>query len=324
MKNRTIKKIVASLMAVSLIGGGISSPVVSKKLFVNSLMANAEETEKTDSVISNVSLTLDGSIGINLYALIGENVAKAVLSGPNGDFEITDFSKKEADGTYKFTYRVNAIQVKDNITLKLYDESGLQLEMCKNNNSQIVSEINYRVQNYIDDVKEYDEYENDPVFKILIKSTENYCNAAENYFKNTTNKVNVVADPFIVILNHYAPTFGDDIKISLVLDSETAVRFYTDGADVKINGEEVDSIDSKYGKCYEMANIPAHNLLKTYELIVDGKEYSFSPMSYAYRVISSKSSNKKLKEVALTTYMYGLAADEYAKQQNVVVREIEQ
>ena len=240
------------------------------------------------------------------------------MSGPNGDIVITDFSAaKQPDGKYKFTYPLNATQASSDVTIKFYDKDDKQLILCRMDGSvnyyslSSFSKAETSLNNYFKDVKEDSTYKSDPVTTIMVNSLENYCNAAENYFKNTTNKVNAVSDEFAIILNSYAPTFGSDVKISLVLDSENAVRIYTNGSDVKIDGKKAAICKSKYGKCYEIANIPAHRLTETHKLTVDGKEYTFSPMSYVYRVINSDSSSKKLKDAAWSVFMYAFAANEY-------------
>lgn len=275
------------------------------------------------------SVTLGGSIGVNFIicknsyyrSSYPDNVAKAVLSGPNGDVVITDLETyKQPDGKYKFTYSLNATQAASDVTIKFYDENDKQLILCRMDNcdgnyslssfSQATTSLN----NYFADVKETTEYKNDPVTTIMVNTLENYCKAAENYFKGTKNTVNKVSEQFAVILDNYAPTIasGTDIKLSLILDSETAVRIYTNGSGVKIDGQAVTPYMSKYGKCYEIANIPAHQLINTHTLTVDGMEYTFSPMSYVYRVMNSESPDK-LREAAWAVFLYATAADEYNK-----------
>ncbi|MBR5683495.1 MAG: BspA family leucine-rich repeat surface protein [Ruminococcus sp.] len=285
-------------------------------LYIGDMLKDCPKLEPDISTIVGKSVTLDGTIGANFFIEPCKNLAKVVLSGPNGDITYTDFSKvAQENGTYKFTYPINATQANEKVTLKTYDEDGRQLIVCKaryelSNHSQGEGSV----QGYIDDIKKEKVYKEDPVTTIMVNTLENYCKAAENYFKGTKNTVNKVSEQFAVILDNYAPTIasGTDIKLSLILDSETAVRIYTNGSGVKIDGQAVTPYMSKYGKCYEIANIPAHQLINTHTLTVDGMEYTFSPMSYVYRVMNSESTDK-LREAAWAVFLYATAADEYNK-----------
>ena len=148
---------------------------------------------------------------------------------------------------------------------------------------------------------------------ILVNAMENYCKAAENYFKGTENAINEYSDEYAVTVEPFAPEFGEDVKISLVLDSATAVRIYTNASGVKIDGNDITPKTTKYGKCYEIANIPAQQLLGWHTLTIGDKNYQFSPMSYVYRTVKSQSASKLLKDAAWAAYLYANAANAYIK-----------
>ena len=76
-------------------------------------------------------VSLDGYTGADFYFKPCEKLAKVIMSGPNGDKEITDFSSvKQEDGTYKFTYSIKPSQADELITLKAYDKDGNRLIVC--------------------------------------------------------------------------------------------------------------------------------------------------------------------------------------------------
>ena len=296
--------------------------------------------------VDGTSLTLDGRIGV-LFNILekgylhneeesvsSSNLAKIVMSGPNGDVVITDFSAKTAEnpeginichGRMKCVYPLNATQAKEKVTVKAYDKNGKQLILCPyydwstNNDKtyyslysrcEAASSINYYLQN----VEHDSSYKNDSKLQILVNSIDNYCKTAENYFCNAENTVNEYSDAYAATVDSFAPKFGDDIRISLVLDSENAARIYTNGSVVKSAEKTVITRKTKYGDCFEISNIPAHKLIKYFTLNIDGTDYQFSPISYVYRVVNNKKASKELKDAAWAAFMYAAAANAYVKE----------
>ena len=278
--------------------------------------------------ISGQNTSLDGNLCLNFYiwgasyfSIIPENGAKAVLSGPNGEVVISDLSSvKEPNGKYKLTYPINANQTKEKVTLKVYDKNDRQLILCKENGHNYAyslssySQAENTVQNYINELKEERSYKNDTKLQTFVNAIENYCNAAENYFKEVENEVKEYSDEYAVAVKSFAPEFDKDVKMSLVLNSATAVRIYTDALNVKIDGEEITTPNSKYGKFYEISNIPAHKLMDWHTLTIGGKDYQFSPMSYVYRVLNNNTASQNLKNVAWATFLYANAANGYIQE----------
>ena len=275
------------------------------------------DTEKTpgyltlihkENMLKRASVTLDGTIGINFFAYINEDVEKAILSGPNGDV-VTDFTDKEPCGTTKLTYNVNATQARDNITLKLYGKNGKQLDFIKAGKSPaIISQYDCTVQDYIDKYKS--EYNSGKVYD-LVDSLDNYCKAAENYFMGTKHTVDGIGDITLENVKDYAPVLDKDIKLSLVLFSSTNIRVYTDSTDVVLYGNNMPSHTSRYGQYYEFYDAPANMLFKKISVVINGKSCSFYAMSYVYRVLSDPDADSKLTDIAKATYVYGRAAKEY-------------
>ena len=259
------------------------------------------------------SVTLDGNIGVNVYLQPCENLAKVVMSGPNGDRTFTDFTGITQDsGDYKFTYPINATQGNEQITLKAYDKDGKRLIICDNNYGLCNhSQVECTVYGYIDQIKKYGLYEAPPTLEPLVNGLENYCKAAENYFNGTSNTIagieNVTADS----VSEYATDLGSDVKLSLVLNSTTALRIYTNSDDVIIGKEKAAAKYKGSNKYYEISNIYAQNLFDKHKIKIDGVEYEISPMSYVYRVLTNENASDKLKDVAKATFVYAKAAAEY-------------
>ncbi len=262
------------------------------------------------NTVNGMSISLDGTIGVNYYASLGVNTAKAVLSGPNGDVTITDLEKyKQTDGTYKFTYNVNSVQMSDNVSLRFFDAQDRQLITLKYNGVlSNYSRADYSVRNYINDSSKF---ENNQKLAALANALNNYGYAAENYFLGKHNAVNGIDNIKKSDLDPFKPSFGNDVRFSLVLDSATAARIYTDSNDVLIDDAAVSPSTSKYGQFYELSDIPAHMLRAEHSVSIDGKSYSFNPMSYSYRALYNDNASKQLTDLAKALYVYSFTAIDY-------------
>ncbi len=262
------------------------------------------------NTVNGMSISLDGTIGVNYYASLGVNTAKAVLSGPNGDVTITDLEKyKQTDGTYKFTYNVNSVQMSDNVSLRFFDAQDRQLITLKYNGVlSNYSRADYSVRNYINDSSKF---ENNQKLAALANALNNYGYAAENYFLGKHNAVKGIDNIKKSDLDPFKPSFGNDVRFSLVLDSATAARIYTDSNDVLIDGVAVSPSTSKYGQFYELSDIPAHMLRAEHSVSIDGKSYSFNPMSYSYRALYNDNASKQLTDLAKALYVYSFTAIDY-------------
>ena len=262
-------------------------------------------------IVKGNSVTLDGSIGVNVYIQPCEKLAKVIMSGPDGNREYTDFTgAKQSSGDYKFTYPVNATQGNEQITLKAYDKDGKRLIICdKYYGLCDHSQVECTVYGYISKVKKSDVY-SDEILAALVDGLENYCKAAQNYFNGTDNTIggidNVTADSVI----EYATDLGDDVKLSLVLNSTVALRFYTDNNDVIIDGKKATAKYKGDKKYYEISNICAQQLCTSHKIIIDGMDYSCSALSYVHRVLnnSEAENNMMLVNMAKSTYIYAKAA----------------
>ena len=89
------------------------------------------------------------------------------------------------------------------------------------------------------------------------------------------------------------------------------MRIYTDSDNVVYKGEKLTSKTSKYGKYYEIENILAQKLSDKYTVVIDGTEYSVSPMSYVYKVLTNENASPALVDMAKAVYVYAKAAREY-------------
>ncbi|MBP5432594.1 BspA family leucine-rich repeat surface protein [Ruminococcus sp.] len=265
-------------------------------------------------IVKGNSVTLDGNIGVNVYLQPCENLAKVVMSGPNGDRVFTDFTGITQDsGYYKFSYPINATQGSEQITLKAYDKDGNRLIVCDNNYGLFNhSQVECTVYGYIDQIKRHEMY-SASTLAALVDGLENYCKAAENYFNGTDNTIagieNVTADS----VKKYETDLGSDVKLSLVLNSAAALRIYTESDDVLIDGEKATAKYKGVNKYYEISNICAQKLSTPHKITIDGTDYKCSALSYVHRVLNNQNAknNTLLTEMAKATYVYAMAAEAY-------------
>ena len=281
----------------------------------------------SDNYVIGASLTLDGSIGVNFQVNLGENAKKAVLDGPSGEVVITDFDNYKHkgygsgyerhyeewvdaiyyDGSYMLSYYVDATQMNDKVTLRLYDENDNLLDI--RNSSYVLDDdktIEYSIADYISNYKSNNEYTD-----ALVNALDNYSKAASNYFNGTDYSIEGIDDINTDELNELAGSLDSSIKLSLVLDTKTSMRVYSDNSTIKLDDQKLDLQTSKYGNFYEITNIAAHELTELHTLTMDDDGpvmYRFSPMMYVKRVLENPDASEELKNVAKSIYVYAMAA----------------
>ena len=276
---------------------------------------------------SEANMTLNGSLEINFYASqpeyyakynnsdIAQNLAKIVMSGPNGDIEITDFDNFDLIyGKMKLTYPVNATQANEKITVRAYDKDGNRLIICNDGTGLCSqSQLECSVQSYINSLKQNSSYQNEEKLHGLVDALDNYCKAAENYFNGADNTIAGIENVEAANVNNYVTDLGSDVKISLLLNSETALRIYTESENVLIDDKKATAKYKDGKKYYEIPNIGAHQLSTSNKITIDGKDYSCSALSYVNRVLNNPKNEKNplLTDMAKATYIYAKAAEAY-------------
>ena len=267
--------------------------------------------------VTGLSLTLNGRIGINFYAKLNSKAVKAVLTGAGKTVEYSGSALADArlpDGTYKFTFGVNAAQAGEIITLKLLDENGRQLDIYNSELQKSADKaIGYSVNDYI---AETAKYYDDADLKAMVAALDQYCKAAENYFCHKNHQLNI-PDANITKTND----FNHQFRISLVLDSGTALRIYSDARLDAVRFYDGDKIPlvpvvldggTQY---YEISDISAFHLLDNETIRLDGVKYTVCPMDYCALALAKDESDPKLKDVCRALYYYGAAAKAYGSRQ---------
>ena len=293
------------------------------------------------------SLTLSSEIGINFYVNLsglgdGKSDASmtftvsgrgaAVLQTKTAAF---DAEKTDGDGYYGFTCRVNALQMADTVTATLHYGDGHMIEKT------------YSVKEYIEKWDETHPGDTSDT-AMLIHALADYGHYAQPFLGALHGwTVGDGPDRYAEMDLHYADSFDADAirqacagatvartgsadtfadpKISLVLDSETAIRVYFTTADGREPGfavqneanEDVPFTVRQTGDATYMVEIPgvkARWLCDPYTVVAsldgDTQTISLSAMSYVGRLLASEAygGNTDAKNAVCALWAYAQAA----------------
>ena len=264
-----------------------------------------------DNKVTGASITLDGTIGVNFYSVLNSDTAKAVLSGPNGDVEITDLeSTKQDNGQYKFSYPVYSDQAAEKIALKLFDADGNQLDVY-NSGGELDEDktIEFSVNDYITG---YEASENTKQ-NDLVAALDNYCKAADNYFNGAGNTVEGISGINYNSVKGYAPTLCGN-KMALLLNADTSIRIFYNGDAEQANLNYGDALLTKITKgeksYFEIPNISADKLSEEFVLVIGDDELEFSALSYSVLALK-KTTDQNLWNLSKALCVYADAAKAY-------------
>lgn len=229
---------------------------------------------------------------------------------PNGEtpkVKVSEAVQQEVNGNtyYVFSCEVAAKEMFDKITAQIItsDKKGEVYE--------------YSVEEYIQYIRE-NSSEFDEKTINLVNAMANYGDYARAYFNN--EKVNASAEMDAVTadtLSDYEKQTKGELPegityygSSLLLESNTTIRHYfkaADGTDVSAYG-----FIEKDGYYYkEITGISADKLGMAQNVTVGGFTISYSPLSYAYTVLKSDSTDESLKNLVKALYLYEQAAEAY-------------
>ncbi|WP_024860739.1 hypothetical protein [Ruminococcus flavefaciens] len=286
---------------------------------------------------SSKNITLNDGIGMNFIVdeAYESNAAdlKVKLSGKcdeAGD-ELHELELRTVGGkeVYCVTANVTADNMNSKITAQLY----------YGDNKTPIDTLAFSVNEYLDSL----DTKTDKKLDALVKATRQYGKVSEAYFGSSTlPKVKDHSDEIVnsktvfgeYSFNKYQPMFDPDTAlISLVLNSKLSVRLYTakyeethhDVAayDIwtfdennKLNispFEVIYAFEGANGKvCFEIPNIMPTQLGTTFNVNYQGTDYLFTPMAWAYRIMSSEKPLDKDVAMANALYEYFIAAADYA------------
>lgn len=314
------------------------------------LPVEVKKIELMEAKLEGYSLSLDGTIAINLYMTLNERVVKsdtAVLQYTRADgtvvsYDMSQAKEKELNGkTYyvfhlpvaakEMTAKLKA-QIVDpdsefkgevyTLTVKEYAEYIMSHAKSEINGEIVNQEFNdalpmvYALLNYGAAAQKYFGmgYEDEPANKNLSYDQQRLGNVPTSLMPKYDSESTKLPD---------GVTFGG---ASLSLESETTLTFYfSNPSGVKLSfydgkGARISSGTSGEYTTVRVKNIPAHKLSDYVTLSIkaegDSGEYSitYNPMTYCYNVLTrplSATRTQDLKDLMKAFYFYNQAAVRY-------------
>lgn len=267
--------------------------------------------------LAGYSLSLEGNIGVNFHMWLDDEVLKdanAYVQFTLGGVECSKVYVKDASidsktGCYVFKCVVPAKDMKTTITARM-----VLSDNCEG------TVYTYTVDEYAGSIVNGNGKYSEETVK-LVEAMSNFGEFANAYFGDIT--LDETADMEKVgtsdLAGYNGAISGDDDNIyagsSLLLKSNTIVRHY-----FNVNVPNSTPKDTPDGKLYyiDSEGVPAHKLGENTEtkVEVDGDEIriSYSPLSYAYRVLNDDIEDEELKSVVRAMYLYYQAALDYKAQ----------
>lgn len=266
--------------------------------------------------LDGYSLSLDGNIGVNFFmeldkSVIADENAYMKFRLPNGKTSVVlvgDAKQQTVSGTtyYVFSCEVAAKEMNETITAQIItsDKKGEIYE--------------YSVADYIQYIRD-NPTEFDEKTLSLVNAMAGYGDYAKAYFNNENLDANtemdaVTADTLASFDKQISGDLPEGITYygsSLLLESNTTMRHYfkvAEGTDVSAL-----SFSGSKGNYYyiDIPNISAEKLGTIQNVAIGNCTISYSPMSYAYAVLSSKNTSESLKNLVKSLYLYEQAAEAY-------------
>ena len=255
---------------------------------------------KADNKIESVSLSLDGNIGLNIYAkVVDESKVYATVGSVRK--ELTEYTLSGSNRLY--TVGVAAKDYADKIKFEIGDytaEVGVKdyIEVAKTRFSDNVSLL------------------------ALLEGLETYCDSAEKYFANeTVGSVTATDRGYTGFAPEITGTLPSGVTvrgITLELASMTSVRIYLggnlSGVSCTVNGEATTvkttaSADGTVNYYLEKSNIAAKDLDETYEFDIGDCKINVSAIAYVNMAMGKQTEN--FDNLLKALYNYNVAANAY-------------
>ena len=276
--------------------------------------------EAPTASFDSVSLTLDGTIGINYYMNISDEYATnenafVLLTNANGETIEAAIPAPELDGTYKFTIRVAAKDIKKMVSAQMFVDG------------EAVTAIGeYSVAAYCNTVLNASAGKYSEKLVDLAKALMDYGNASDNYFNGSNNEfIGAVENVTIDDLMAYAATQENSLPagvvindLSLVLESETSLKIYFSASSLddivcKVGGVVVTPVatgrTNEY--CITIDNIAAKDLGNVYQIMIGDYVVNSSALTYGYLALRYEGASDGIVNVVKALYLYNQAAIAY-------------
>lgn len=295
-------------------------------------MTRTEAIAKLEHSVTytSVSVSLNGSIGLNYYVRLSDSVVSD--SNPHMVFTFDGITQtvplsqaKYVDGAYVFTCKLPAKRMADQVVGQMYVSAGPVGEAkafsvrqyCDYMLDTISSNSTYaKLENILKAMLNYGAYSQIQ----LNHNTDNLANA------NLSAEDQILPEvPDLESYAHFEAGAEEGIAIqsvSLLLESETVIRYYftltgektIDAYSFIVDGVQVEPVRS--GELYyvDKTNIAAKDIDRMYVVSVGGLDVSYCGLSYVRQVLNSYGSDESMVDLVNTVkalFAYNQAANAY-------------
>lgn len=296
-------------------------------IYVDNVRVEWTQSAESTAPVKNVKLnggvlSLDGKIGVKMYLDIPEDVSReAVVNITAPDATVS--SVTVGDGTVT----ENGIMFYCPVAAK---EMTVDIKIQVIDGADASDELTYSVKKYADGLLAGDYSEES---KTLIKAMLNYGAMAQKLFDYKTDSLAnaglaasdqdlsaITADTLATYAKEKQSVEGVATLAGTILslESETTLKlFFSDvaeGATFTYNGAAITPTQSGSYYMVAITNIAAKDLNKDYTVTINGKDFTFSAMSFCENVLKENYTGEKKEElvnVAKALYAYSVAADAY-------------
>ena len=362
----------AELYRLNCYGSGISELDISECPILIDVFQNGTRTEKTDNgvpyveykkdtnhvlavdedcrivtedlnntaIIRAASATFEGQFALNYYINLPENIladeeAYVLFTGGsrNEIFNVSDAVRRESDDTYRFSYKVVASEIRDNINVKLYDGENNQVTLQSPSGTDYTETgFNYSLYTYCNNRINNSTSES---MRHLAYATIDYCTAAQIYFGYHADGLSVSSSVTAVQLSdleNFAPrtegTLPEGItgrSISAVFESDNSLRLYftfADGVDPYSYSYTLDGAPASLRvkgsgasvRYYlELSNVASGNLDDAHAFSVSKEDIVCTTICsvLSYARTSIQNGNEARQNLGKALYLYNMAANNY-------------
>lgn len=292
------------------------------------------------------SLSLNGNIGVNYYIDIPDELAEnSTVSFSWFDKELNDvpLEKDPVSGSYRASCPVAVAEMTYDITATISIE-GFDAEVSDVFSAEEYADFILTDEEFINAYKVKEGTEKYNKLANLVKSMLDIGGKSQLKFDRNTGKLAnrklTSSDPESVY--YYTVPEGEIYDIpyeiedmtqglsdfgleyngfSVVYLSGTSLRLYykikdaeafdSVKDDITYNGEKAAYTVKGSGIYFEIKEIAAPDLDRNYVLSINGTDYTCSVLDYVFACIHSDRTDENMKDLAIATYMYNLAAEEY-------------
>lgn len=270
---------------------------------------------------TGTTLTLDGKIGLTFYTNLTSLDGVTAASFTVDSTKTVDAVYELKNGYVACTYKLAAKEMTDEVSASI----TVNGEIITSAATSAASNANA----LLNDTNSSD------TLKALAKSLLNYGAAAQVQFNykstelanasledTTVPEIGTSLDATCVDMGVTAEGYKG---LSLVLNSETALKLYASGETsiiLKKDGEQVAASGEEKNNTFSFAkveNIAANHLQDTYTVVLNNDEtttYTVSPLLYCYKVAKGEGFDANLKKLVNALYDYNQKAIAYGNSQN--------